>query len=138
MADIIFCAARSGLAELHAAGHLAGTGAATAPPQRDAPMKMRVTKMLASLLAAVVLTVSAPVHAQQLDLSTVKCKEFLASGKDNIGYILMWLEGYYSDEKAPPIVDFDKMKTNGGKLGEYCAKNADHSLITAADAVLVK
>jgi acid stress chaperone HdeB len=135
MARIFYCAARSGLAELHAPGHLAGTGAAAAPPPARQPMKM-----LASLLAAAVLTASAtaPVQAQQLDLSTVKCKEFLASGKDNIGYILMWLEGYYSDEKAPPVVDFDKMKTNGGKLGEYCAKNADHSLITAADAVLVK
>src|SRR5262245_53916500 len=102
-------------------------------------MKMRVSQMLASVLAAALLaSASVPVHAQQLDLSTVKCKEFLASGKDNIGFILMWLEGYYSDEKAPPIVDFDKMKTNGGKLGEYCAKNSDHSLITAADAVLVK
>ena len=48
----------------------------------------------------------------------------------------MWLEGFYTDEDAKPVVDFDAMKKNGGKLGEYCAKNPGHSLITAADDVM--
>jgi acid stress chaperone HdeB len=41
-------------------------------------------------------------------------------------------EGSYSDQDAKPIVDFDAMQKNGGKLGEYCGKNPGHSLITAA------
>ena len=27
--------------------------------------------------------------------------------------MLMWLDGYYAEEDAPPIVDFDKMSENG-------------------------
>ena len=76
--------------------------------------------------------------ADELDLSTIKCKEFVSSAKENIGLILMWLAGYYSDEDAPPIVDFDKMKTDGQKLGEYCAKNPDDSVITAAEEVAMQ
>jgi acid stress chaperone HdeB len=48
----------------------------------------------------------------------------------------MWLQGYYSDEDASPIIDFDKMLKDEKKLVAYCEKNPDHSIITAADQVL--
>ena len=95
-------------------------------------------KKLSVLFIAAALLSSLPAQAQQLDLATVTCKDFVASDKETIGLILMWLEGYYSDQDAKPIVDFDKMKTDGGKLGEYCGKNPGHSLITAADEVMDK
>ncbi len=95
-------------------------------------------KKLSVLLAAAALLSPLPAQAQQLDLATVTCKDFISSDKETIGLILMWLEGYYSDQDAKPIVDFDKMKTNGGKLGEYCGKNPGHSLITAADEIMDK
>lgn len=91
---------------------------------------------LSVLLVAVALIVPLPAQAQQLDLATVTCKDFTSSDKETIGLILMWLEGYYSEENAKPVVNFDKMKVDGGKLGEYCGKNPGHSLITAADEVL--
>ncbi len=93
-------------------------------------------KKLSMVLVAAALLAPLPVKAQQLDLATVTCKDFIASDKDTIGLILMWIEGFYSDQDAKPIVDFDKMKANGGKLGEYCGKNPGHSLITAADEVV--
>jgi len=50
----------------------------------------------------------------------------------------MWLEGYYSEENASPIVDFGKMREDGGKISEYCDKNPNISVIDAADEVLGK
>lgn len=85
----------------------------------------------AAMLAAV-----APAHAQQLDMSTVKCRDFISGSQENISLMLMWLQGYYSDEDASPIIDFDKMAKDAKKLGEYCAKNPDHSVITAAEEAL--
>lgn len=93
-------------------------------------------KTFSMMLVAATLFAPLPARAQQLDLSTVSCKDFVTSDKETIGFILMWLEGYYSDQDAKPIVDFDKMKGNGGRLGEYCGKNPTHSLITAADDVM--
>jgi acid stress chaperone HdeB len=93
-------------------------------------------KKLSVLLAAAALCVALPAKAQQLDLATITCKEFVTSEKDTIGLILMWLEGFYTDQDAKPIVDFDKMKTDSGKLGEYCGKNPTHSLITAAEELM--
>jgi acid stress chaperone HdeB len=93
-------------------------------------------KKLSVLLIAAALISPLPAQAQQLDLATVTCKDFTSSDKETIGLILMWLEGYYSEEDAKPVVNFDKMKVDGGKLGEYCGKNPGHSLITAADDVM--
>ena len=53
--------------------------------------------------------VPAQAQKQQFDLSTMTCKRFFEYDKDNLAIMLMWLDGYYSDEDAPPIVDFDKM-----------------------------
>jgi acid stress chaperone HdeB len=93
-------------------------------------------KQVLTLIVAAVLLSALPARAEQLDLSTVKCKAFLESSKENVSLVLMWLEGYYSEEDAPPAVDFDRMGENSKKLGEYCGKNPDHSVITAADKVM--
>ena len=79
---------------------------------------------------------SAPASAQAIDLSTIKCKDFLDSGKETVSYILMWLDGYFTNEDDPAVVDFNKMKEKGARLGEYCAKNPTHGLLTAAEEVM--
>lgn len=56
-------------------------------------------KKLSALLMAIALYAPLPAQAQQLDLATVTCKDFIASDKQTIGLILMWLEGYYSDPR---------------------------------------
>jgi len=95
-------------------------------------------KILSAVLVGAALIAATPAHAQKLDLSTVKCKEFIESSKENIGLILMWLTGYFTDEDDPPVIDFDKMKTDGEKLGAYCGKNPGMALITAAEEVMGK
>jgi acid stress chaperone HdeB len=100
----------------------------------DVETFMRVA--FAVLLA--ILPLSEPADAQVVDLSTIRCKEFLASGKETIGYIMMWLDGYFTGEDDPAVVDFDQMKQKGEKLGEYCARNPTHGLLAAAEAVMSK
>jgi acid stress chaperone HdeB len=95
-------------------------------------------KILSALFVTAALCTAAPGSAQKLDLSTIKCKDFIESSKENIGLILMWLDGYYTDEDDPPVVDFDKMKTNGEKLGAYCVQNPTIGLMTAAEGIMAK
>ena len=94
-------------------------------------------KSLAAAAVAVAL-LATPAQAQKVDLSTITCKEFLDSGKETIGLLLMWMDAYYRDEDDPAIVDFDKMGVNGGKLGEACAKNPNFGLLTVAEPILSK
>jgi hypothetical protein len=51
---------------------------------------------------------------------------------------MMWLDGYFSGEDDPAVIDFDQMRQKGEKLGEYCARNPTHGLLTAAEAVMGK
>jgi acid stress chaperone HdeB len=93
-------------------------------------------KFLRPMIIATMLAVAAPASAQVLDLSTIRCKEFFESGKENIGYVLMWLDGYYTEDEDKAIIDFDKIKVKAEKLGEYCARNPTHGLITAAEDIM--
>ena len=49
---------------------------------------------------------------------------------------MVWLDGYFTSEDDPAVVDFNKMKEKGARLGEYCAKNPTHGLLTAAEEVM--
>ena len=99
-------------------------------------MKIVTATLVAiSLVAASPVTIT-PAAAQKLDLSTVTCKQFLDSGERTMSMVLMWLTGFLTDEDEPPIVDFDKLKIDAGKLGDYCRKNPTTNLMTAAEEVL--
>jgi acid stress chaperone HdeB len=99
-----------------------------------------VTILISVLTAVWTLTVglAAPAHAQAVDLAATKCKEFLELRQDRIGSILMWLDGYYTADEDPVVVDFDRAKTKVEKLGAYCAQHPTLNVISAADSVLGK
>ena len=93
--------------------------------------------MRLALAVLIAMTVCpAPASAQVIDLSTIKCKDFLDSGKETVSHIVMWLDGYFTNEDDPAVVDFHKMKEKGARLGEYCTKNPTHGLLTAAEEVM--
>jgi HdeA/HdeB family protein len=94
------------------------------------PMPPRLAILALLLLAA------APAAAQDMDFSKIKCSEFIASPKDEVGSILMWLEGFYTKSNAPPIMYQDKTMKDLKGLAEYCTAHGEDNLIKAADAVM--
>src|SRR5580704_9945146 len=80
--------------------------------------------------------VAQPASAQTIDMSKLKCDEFLKSGADNIGVLLMWLSGYYASEDEETTVDFAKMKENGVKIAAYCKDHPDSGFLDAAAKAL--
>jgi acid stress chaperone HdeB len=86
-----------------------------------------------ALLAALFTLATAPARAEKIDLSTMTCKKFIDSSKEEIGIILTWLDAYYKDEDDPPVIDTDKFERNAKKLGAYCGANPTIGLITATD-----
>jgi acid stress chaperone HdeB len=77
-------------------------------------------------------------EAKIFDLAAIRCKEFLELGQDRIGSILLWLDGYYTADEDPVVVDFDRAKTKAAQLAAYCAQHPGVSLIAAAESVLGK
>ena len=93
-------------------------------------MKLR----LASLLIAAF--VAAPAMAEDLNFSKIKCKEFISAPKDEVSTILVWLEGFYTKENAPPIMYADKTVKDAKALSDYCNAHNDDDMIKAADAMM--
>jgi acid stress chaperone HdeB len=91
---------------------------------------------LAFAVVAALLVHSGAARAQQLDLEAVTCKEFQASDKQTVSLVVAWLQAFYTEANAKPIVDFDKMKADGAKIAAYCEKNPAHAVIIAADNVM--
>ena len=104
-------------------------------PLSPGPM---LVKFASAVLVAAALFAAEAANAQAVDLSKIKCKEFIELPKETANAITMWLDGYFTDEEDPAVVDFDKLKAMAEKLGAFCAQNPKMGLITAAESVMVK
>lgn len=93
---------------------------------------------LAATVAVIAAFACGHASAATIDLSTIKCKEFLAESKEDIGLTLAWLDAYYQDDDAPAVIDTDKFVENAKKLGGYCGQHPDIGLITATDELFGK
>jgi acid stress chaperone HdeB len=92
----------------------------------------------AATMGCCVLALATPGLADDIDLSTWTCRQFVSASKDDVGVILAWLDGYYKDEDDPPVIDTTKFVDNAKKLGDYCAAHPDIGLITATDKLFQK
>ncbi len=91
---------------------------------------------IAAGIAAIMALGSLPAQADQIDFSKLTCSQFMALSKDEIGTTMIWLEGYYTSQDVSPILDNDKISTDGTNLANYCVKNPDSGFIDAANAVV--
>ena len=88
------------------------------------------------LVLALALAAVSPAYAQDMDMTKIKCKEFISAPKDQISIILAWLEGYYTKESDSPIIFADKMTKDAKSLSAYCNAHGDDDIIQAADKVM--
>ena len=95
-------------------------------------------KFAGAILVAASLSLVGMAEAQQVELSKLRCRAFIDLPKETIANITMWLDGYYTDEEDPAVVDFDKMKIKAEKLVAYCAQNPKMRVMSAAEDVIVK
>ena len=65
--------------------------------------------LLAAAVTASMVFGAAPAWADKLDFSQMKCSDFLALNKDEIGTTLIWLEGFYTTQDSAPVLDTDKI-----------------------------
>jgi hypothetical protein len=70
------------------------------------------------------------------DLSSILCKELPSLPKPQVEQIVTWLQGYYTEENAPRIINPDKINEDITKLDTYCKQNPETNLVAAADDVM--
>jgi hypothetical protein len=81
------------------------------------------------MLAALALLAAQPVSAAEaIDVSKLSCKQFTEYNNDNRGLIMMWFEGYYTEEDEPATIDFGKMAGHLAQILIECEANPDKSV----------
>jgi acid stress chaperone HdeB len=79
----------------------------------------------------------ARLSAETINLSTMRCAEFLTTSKEGIGYAAASLDAFYhTDEDDPLIVDSDKLQADAKKLADFCAANPEVRLMSASEKLL--
>ena len=95
-------------------------------------------KKLAAALFTAALLASSPSFATKIDLSKMRCDEFLKSSKEDVGYTMAWLDAYYRGDDDPTIIDTEKLAADAKKVADYCAAHPNVRLISATDKLFEK
>jgi len=74
-------------------------------------------------------------EAAAIDLNTESCRDFLNANRADVETTLAWLDGYYQDTDAPPVIDFDVLRTNAAKLKAFCGAHPETTVGTAAESL---
>jgi hypothetical protein len=90
----------------------------------------------AAAIAAGVLVLGAqPAGAagEQFDVSELTCEQFTGYDDDNKALIMMWFEGYYTEEDEDAAIDFGKMAAHLAKLLIACQADPKQKVLDLAD-----
>ncbi len=61
-------------------------------------------KLTAVFFAAAAFLAGSPGFATKIDLSKMRCDEFLKNSKEDVGYTMAWLDAYYRGDDDPTIL----------------------------------
>jgi acid stress chaperone HdeB len=91
-----------------------------------------------AVAGAALFLASLSVHAEILDLRKLPCGALAeGSSKDNTT-IAVWLNGYYVENDAEAVIDFDKVNNLGNALVKFCAANPKMPVSEAAERIMGK
>ena len=76
--------------------------------------------------------------AQEIDMTSLKCREFVNSKQETATNIMLWLSGYFTYEDDAPIINISKIKNKENQLKQYCADNQDLTLLEASEIFMDK
>jgi hypothetical protein len=95
-------------------------------------MKTLYAAVAASALILGAQSVLAAADAQ-LDVSELTCEQFSSYDDDNKGLIMMWFEGYYTEDNEDAVIDFGKMAGHLAKLLIACQADPSQKVLELAD-----
>jgi acid stress chaperone HdeB len=90
--------------------------------------------LVVALLAAFTLLAARPASAAEaIDVSKLSCQQFTQYDNDNKGLIMMWFEGYYTEDDEPATIDFGKMAGHLAQILIECEANPDKSVLEVSE-----
>ena len=95
-------------------------------------------RRVATLTVSVMLIAPLSSVAQEIDMTSLKCREFVNSKQETATNIMFWLSGYFTYEDDAPIINIAKIKNKENQLKQYCTDNQDLSILEASEIFMDK
>jgi len=76
--------------------------------------------------------------AQDVDLASLKCADFIKSDAEATRTIMLWMAGYYTYEDDPTVISLGTLKRKEQQIKQYCIDNQTMSLISASEIFMDK
>lgn len=100
---------------------------------------MKNAFLAAALSAALSVAAIGDARAESINFGAATCSEFIQtvadSSEDDVGAMMLWLDGYLSGVSGDAVLRFDGLEQFGQNLVERCGNNPDENLLQAARAV---
>jgi hypothetical protein len=97
---------------------------------------MKILNVTTLALVAALFATKPVLAAQAIDVSELTCKQLTDYSDEDKGTIMMWFEGYYTEEDEPAVIDFGKMAGHLAEMLIDCDANPDKKVVDAADAAM--
>ena len=93
---------------------------------------LKVLACISIATAALIASAQGPINAQTLiEMSKLKCKDYLAAPVDRREWFAAWMSGHYNAGRNMPVVDFGTFASNKKKVENYCRGRKDENLMNA-------
>jgi acid stress chaperone HdeB len=66
-----------------------------------------------------------------LDMSLLKCKDYLEAPADRQELIAAWMSGYFNASRNQPTVDLSRFAANKNRVEKYCKRRKNENLMNA-------
>jgi hypothetical protein len=90
------------------------------------------------LVAGLIISACLEVGAQEIDMTSLKCKDFTGGPQDQATSIMFWLTGYYTYEDDAPVINLARLKSKQNQLRQYCLDNESLPLLDASEIFMDK
>ena len=104
--------------------------------------KLRRTALSAALIGLSLLAVS-PLYAAEktvkkddkVDMASYTCADLLAEEEDDVGTILLWVDGYLSGKTGDTVINTKFIGELAESVGEKCAEKGEAKLLDVVTAL---
>ena len=95
-------------------------------------------KRVGILIAGSAFLIASSAQANILDLRKLTCDDIAKGSSQDNTTIAVWLNGYYMENDAEAVIDFDKVNNLGNALVKFCAANPKMPVSDAAEKIVGK
>lgn len=90
-----------------------------------------VTVVILALVLAIPLSADAAKKKvkEQVDMNKYTCGDLLSEDEDEIGAVLIWVDGYLSGKTGDTTIDMDFLSKLGEAVGQACSQNKKAKLL---------